>query len=738
MKTLSEIKRNIISYYSRIQNRITDFAVGSVAHDIIFSFSAAMEDVYRELATVEKQAYVATATGEYLDKLIAGTFQLKRAPATRSTGYVVVYADSPIVSPEAVKLRYADFNYATGEILGGLQSSVKFIGYNEQGDEGIVYTLINPRNLAAVKPTDRLIDLGNRNVQYLILPVASVLTGAKVNVREGGITSFPAPPPGLAKVINTSNPGAIFFTAGQAISSVPFYTRFTEALNYHEGVIQVVNAYAFSERGHIEITRDISERPLTAIYSDKPLNDQAGAKTMSGGLIFEYIERDTSFLKLKSPILSGSVPTVQVNDAGVLKTLALRRFTYDGVDYDEGSTYLQDIHNFMVTKSAGLIVAQRRTQITDSLIFDPDSVLSEEYRILPSNMVGGGVDAATDDEYRVALTKYLSSLSKATQPALEAGALQVPGITFAKTLSGNVTPRGSTILLVSNSEGVVSGAKKLEVRSVLDQSWKAAGVNLIVISPELVNVNVSMIVKLTPGAVTSAVYNQLVSAISAHLALKNPGESIRYSDLLSVASSIPSVENVFNLLILKNLTYSTYNDYKAEYDLAALLSLGDEYRVFDQSGGGALTVGGAVKYQGNDNMQPLEDDPGGPSSPDAVGVVFDSDGTDYGVILGNVPKVHALYSQLTGLVATPGDFIEAVSAYNDDIQAAGKNFLYVASYLFSEPLTEIPTNYPVNPQTIEYQFVSDYMATQTQVFRMNKIKLDQTALVPLLGVQFIQ
>lgn len=738
MKTLNEIKRNIIAYYSRIQNRVTDFAVGSVVHDIIFSFSAALEDIHRELADIEKQAYISTATGAYLDKLIDGTFQLKRSPATKSIGYVVVYGDSPLPNPGSVKLRYADFNYSTGEFTGGLQGATKFIGFNNQGDDGIVYALIQPRNLGAVLPNERLINLGGRNVQYLILPVASVLSGQQTNIIEGGITSFPSSPPGLGSVLNTSNPGLVFFSSGQPLSSAPFYSRFTEMLSYNEGVMQVVNAYNFSPRGHLEITRDVNEKAISGIYSDVPIG-APNATTRQAGLIFEYISQDTSSLTLKDTILGSPIPFIQVNEGGVLKKLILRSFSYDGTTYTYPSTgnaaadetaYKGTINTFVSTND-GLIVTQRPDQISETLVFDPDNILTSDYHILDSNMVSGGVDAAGDEEYREALRKYLNSLARATPSALEAGALQISGITFAKTLPASLVPRGSTILLVSNDDGVVSAGKRYEVKQELDQYWKAAGVNLIVSSPELIKTHVSMVIRPATGALQSTTYNQVASALDTYLRTKNPGDSIKYSEILARLNEISSVENVFNLLVLKDLSIDTYTNFKGEYDFELLSELATGTLEVTQASP-ALTVGSAVKLVSGHYEDTY------PGDSQAVGVVHDAVGDDYFLLLGNAAKLHSMYQTL-GDTFTPEDFKAVAYSFKDSLAVNDYEFLYLASYLFSEPLDplweEVP--YPVNPLEIEYKFVKDYRASAMQIFRLGTTQLTTDKISPVVGIKFI-
>jgi len=739
VKTLSEIKRNIIAFYSRIQSRVTDFSVGSVVHDMIFSVSAALEDVHRDIAEVEKQAYIATASGAYLDKLINGTFQLPRSPATRSMGYVVLYGESPLANPTSVKLRYANYNYDTGKFVSGVESSTKFIGFNNQGDEGVVFSLIQPRNEDAVltpvnegDTVEPLIDLGNRNVQYLILPVAAVLTGAKTNIIEGGITSFPSPPPGISNVLNTSNPGIIFFSSGQPVSSAPFYSRFTNLLGYNSGKLSVVNAYNFSPRGFVEIKQDVDGNPIVAIYSDMPIGTP-GAVTKQAGLIFEYMSQDTSVITLKDAISNSPVPSITITDGGVVKTLYLRTFSYGGTDYDEGASYTTDIEQF-VAGTSGLVVSQRPDQISDTVIFDPDGILTTDYKVPTSHMVAGGSDEDNDEEYRTYLRAYLSSLSKATPSALEAGALQISGITFAKTLTSDVSPRGTTILLVSNEDGVISPTKKNEVKRALDSSWKAAGVNLIVSSPELIKTHFSMVIKPSIGITTSTVMTQVSATLNSYLKTKNPGDSLKYSEVLSRVGTIPGIENIFNLIISKELTLDTYTIYKADYDLAALKTVATSYEE-DITQAGTIADGTPVKLSGSDYVATTATDQ------DAVGIIHDSvpaggGNTTYSILFGDAKILSSFYTSLMSAV-TPEDFV-SVSTINFGLVLTSLEFLYVSSYLFSEPLLGYPgLSYPIDPLTIQYQYISDYTSSATQLFRLGSVSLPDTTISPLVGIKFI-
>jgi len=757
MKTLSEIKNNIISFYSSIQSKVTDFTVGSVINDIFYSMSASLEDVYSEIDTVSQQAYISTATGAYLDKLIYGTFQLARSPATRSIGYVVVYGNSPLANPANITLQYATFDYTTGEFISGLQNSTKFLGYNSKGESGIVYSLIQPKTATAIDSTTQSINLGGRNVQFLLLPVASVLTGIQSEVIDGGINSFPSPPPGLTGVLNTNNPGSVFFSSSQPISGAPFYSRYTETTAYSAstGTFSVVNAYNFSSTGFIEIDRDIADNSVTATYTEfSSSNTNYPGTTRQAGLIFEYISVSTSSITLKQPLANSLniVPTMTVTEAGVVKVLTLDKFTYHGTTYTNAYDNLFDntVATFITTNiSNSFIIQQRADQISDALIFDPDSVLTSTYQLLPAAVITGASDEDTDAEYRDALRTYLASLAKATNTALEAGTLQVPGITFAKTLPANLSPRGSSIILASDDNGTLGQGVKSTIKTYLENDWRAAGINIIVQAPQLTKINTTMTVKLDTGASQVSITQAINAVIDSYLKGKIPGDSIRYSDVLKDITDLTGILNVYNLILSKELTTDTYLLYKANYDEAVLEKAAGtkvlkvtESNTFNSTyvgqiivpAGSGSAIGGATYVLSNTptTTSPLD--------ANAVGILYSyTDVNNYEVLLGAADVLYNMYQSfvIDATTVTSDAFFNQLQIYESDLSVASTDFYYLLSYIYSEPLVQnATTTYPIDPTVIPYNQITDYTASAIEIFRANSITLGTTTGL-LVGIQYV-
>lgn len=734
MKSLGEIRRNMVSFYSSIQDKVTDFSLGSVVGGLFFAFSSSLERVYVELSEVRRQAYISTATGEYLDKLIDGTFQLKRSPATRATGYVVVYGNSPLSNPENVELRYADYDHDSGEFIGGVQDSTKFVGYDLQGEDGVVFSLIRPRNIDAVIPEERLIDLGGRKVQFLLLPVASVGKGTNVNVREGGIYSYPSPSPGLSGVLNTNNPGAVFFSSHQAVSSAPFYSRFTEILSYNNSTssFSVLNAFNFSKTGFVEISGDVSQdNEISALYSN-------GSITRTAGLIFEYIDANTTNITLSLPIENSlnQVPTLTIVDGALPVTLELVEFTYNSVTYPATG---EAIRSFLESRIPhGLIIRQRPDQISSNLIFDPDSVLTSDYILIESARVGGGANEATDSEYRISLRKYLASLSRATDVALEAGTLSIPGVAFARTLPSTLAPRGSAVVLASDESGGLPGGLRGTIRDFLDREWKASGINVIVKQPKLVKINTTMTIKTEVGVFKNAITQQVHATVEEYYKSLLPGASIRYSDLLESIVRIGGVTNVFNLIISKQLTDETYSEYKAKYDelLLSRISTSGVLSIEQPSHGFNLSPGDPaipVKKIGGLYVQS--------SIEEASGIVYSILGPDdFEVLEGNAQTLYNVYWDLISNFeeAVTYEYFSSVAISNlSSLGVLENDIFYFVSYALGEAIEEISSeNYPINPDHINYAVIRDYESDSVEIFRQNTLTVG-TKVVPVVGINYI-
>lgn len=596
-KSISQIRNEISNFYLAIQDQVTDVSTGSVAGGLIYAFSSALKQLYDDLESLEDQAYIPTATGTYLDLLIEGGFFLSRPDATRSSGYILVYGDDAITNPTAVgnSLICADYDYETQEFTANLSAATRFRGINSLANNEVSYALITPRESQYVK-TDSLgrkvIDLKGKQAQYFILPVASVLTGSQVNVDEGDINIFDNPPSGLNYVINTNNPGEFLFNSS-GVSSAPLYSRNTSMtfFNPTSNIFSVVNAFNFSSSGFLEISYKASAPTtvLSAVYENETLDQ------ISGGLVFSYQDKTQTSITLSSSDVAN--PFIKTYSNNVLSTYNIVNFTYNNVSYyvdttDSGVTYFwysstdTTLPDSTVISGSDLVVGnstffskffssdswilqQRREQVSQDIIFDPDSALTDAYLIKDGYRISTAVDEYSDSQYRDYFKKYVAGLPRGTGSSLEAASLQVDGITFSKVIPSFESPPGVAVLLAADNNGTLSLQKKQEVIDYLEDDWVSAGVNLLVRAPDLVQMLISVSVTLTNPSLESFVTRTLTDSISAYLLSKEPGDEIKYGEIYSLISRSTGVKNVSKLIIGK-YDPDHYEDYRHNYADVAL------------------------------------------------------------------------------------------------------------------------------------------------------------------------
>lgn len=611
-KSITDIRNEISNFYLSSQDEVTDVRTGSVAGGLIYAVSAGIKELYDQLDEIERQSYVSTASGKYLDLLIEGNFDLQRKGATRSTGYVLLYADDPIVNPDQVgsNLICADYDSSQGNFVSGLGSSTKFSGENNFGSSSVVYSLIKPRNSNYFR-RDRLnrfvIDLQGKQAKYLVLPVASVLTGRQVNLKEGSLSEFINPPPGLQYVVNVPNLSEYILNFGEASTS-PIYSRNTSMVSYNKGskVFSVVNAFNFSRRGFIDISyqSNFPTRLIRASYKS------ISGDEVTGGLSFEYSDKTQTSISLKSA--QSYVSKYRENE---LITYNLEKFSYFNQDISETVTYYVDSSDVWrasteVTLSDGItsigpstpvgptfnlsgstnffqaffgnddwVIQQQQEQISEDVVFDPDNVLTSGFTIKEEYRLSTAQDSMNDDQYRTYFKNYIQSLPRATSNSLEYGALQVPGISFARVLPQENAPVGSSVLLASAENGYLSEGQRQNIIEYLKDDWVGAGINLVVSPPDVLGIKVSVSISLTDENLVNSVKRNIESSISNYLIGKGPGDEVKYGDIYSIISRIYGVKNVSKLIVGRNnpIHYQNYPHNYSKLVLDKVTEFNDDY-----------------------------------------------------------------------------------------------------------------------------------------------------------------
>lgn len=607
-KTISQIQNEISNFYLSIQDEVTDVSTGSVAGGLIYAFSVALKELYDELNDIERQAFIATANGRYLDLLIEGGFFLPRPAATRSSGYVLVYGDDPIVDPEFVgtNLICANYNFETDEFLSDISAATRFTGTNIFGSSAVSYVLTKPKNSLFVRKDSLgrdVIDLRGKRAKYLLLPVASVLRGSQVNIEEGALDTFSNPPSGLRYVSNTNNPASFIFDFG-GVSTAPLYSRNTTLLRYiisdeDFGRMSVVNAFNFSSKGFLEISyrSDFPTQLIRGLYQSNE------GEQINAGIVFEYSAKTQTSISI-----SDIKPFVLKFNDNILTKYNLINFTYNNVQYSrridgiwfssesvtlpdgrvisdvDGIPELSFFQSFFGTNP--WVIQQLREQVSEDIVFDPDNVLTESFSLRDGFRLSRAGDRFNDEQYRSYFRRYVNSLPRGTNSALEFAALQVPGITFAKTVPSEELPVGTAVVLASSENGQLSSERKQAVYDFLKDDWVSAGVELFVKAPELLEFNLALSIKLDDIVFENSVKDAINISISEYLSSKVPGDEIKYSEVYSILSNIAGLRSVSDLIIGK-FDEKHYIEYTGNYAKVALKKLSsykpEEYFIKEES-----------------------------------------------------------------------------------------------------------------------------------------------------------
>lgn len=536
-------------YYQKIQNKVTDLSATSVSGSILWSLSTQLEEVYKTIEEAKTQAYIQTAQGTYLDRLIYGTFGLARNRETRATGYVVLHANSPIQSPEDLRLWCAQYTPSTDTLVGE-DTALKFITSGSEKDSGRVFVLIAPKGASlALEDGNSYINMSGKYAQFVVVPVVSMTKGEAVNIPEGAIRIMSSNVPGITGVINTYSPISTFFSTP---TETPLQDRVTSLVNLDNFVLEVVNSYNFSGSGLVSV-ETYDGRTLKGLYQGRLEN--GGGNVISELVRDVHIEYTDAFTKTisldESAFVSGVHTFKRLDDSGrsIVYSLADSWFGTKKSTEAQSNKVLDKLKN----SSISLLVRQVESEIDKSIIYDPDNVINEQGILIDSARIGGGSNLESDEEYRIKLRKYLASLGRSTPTALEAGALTVPGISFAQTLPSYMSPRGSATLLVSGDNGGINSFQIYELKKVLEEYWKAAGIRLIVKTPQKVEVTALCRVSLSSGYSEFMVEPEIRAVIREYFDDKLPGSIISYSELTAAILDVPGVQNVWNVYIGRKL-----------------------------------------------------------------------------------------------------------------------------------------------------------------------------------------
>jgi uncharacterized phage protein gp47/JayE len=148
----------------------------------------------------------------------------------------------------------------------------------------------------------------------------------------------------------------------------------------------------------------------------------------------------------------------------------------------------------------------------------------------------GGASAETDPQLRDRLRRFFTTVRRGTVAALEAGALNVPGVAFATVDEQFIDHEdgGYVGVYVGDPDGAGNAALAALVAAELER-WRAAGVRVAVLPAERQELALAMELTISRGADQSALRGDVRAAVRAHLDGLGVGEPLRLSRVLAAA-----------------------------------------------------------------------------------------------------------------------------------------------------------------------------------------------------------
>jgi uncharacterized phage protein gp47/JayE len=200
-------------------------------------------------------------------------------------------------------------------------------------------------------------------------------------------------------------------------------------------------------------------------------------------------------------------------------------------------------------------VAQGKITNITSIIPGIDSVTNLE-------AFSDGANEETDDQLRKRIPLFLNGIKKATEDAVKAAALSVPGISYVKLKENSPSAGTNTIYVSSDSiNGGLSEQQKIEVENAVE-SVIAFGIKFQILEPAKKNIKIKLKAEIDNDNYDKALLAERIkTTITEYVNTSTKSELQVYDVILS--ANVPGVNNIKDVAIaeIDSTTYS-FGDYK--------------------------------------------------------------------------------------------------------------------------------------------------------------------------------
>lgn len=345
MRERYEIFNSLRSSFLATQGSISSIQTGSVIDSLLYSNAVEIAKAFEEIDFLKANLYIDTATGTFLDSLIAGFSRLSRIQGKPSIGYVLVELGTPIDlnNINDFKLTFSKYN-SDGSITYNYENATKFTISNTSG-RTVEFALLGPLNYA-VSDTDYLVSsiAGQQNVllfykeylkvllnkykkpiKYLVLPIGSINVGSFANVPSGAIDiSLNIGFPCTIKNIFTFSGDA--YSAYRALKVLSTQTTSSVIMADVDNIVFNTNdTYGLGEFSYISGGIDIESDETYRARFYNYLNSLSGGTmdAIKSAVLTEFPNSRLSVLETSNP---GSID-VFIDSTSVLSRPVLQRIT---------------------------------------------------------------------------------------------------------------------------------------------------------------------------------------------------------------------------------------------------------------------------------------------------------------------------------------------------------------------------------------------------------------------------
>jgi len=174
----------------------------------------------------------------------------------------------------------------------------------------------------------------------------------------------------------------------------------------------------------------------------------------------------------------------------------------------------------------------------------------------------GGTDEESDEDRLARFREYVNSLARATPMGLVIGAKTVAGVISASIVENSPAP-GWVTLYVDDGTGSLPAAMKTEVEKVINgdpsdpvnyPGYRAAGIQVRVLAPNLVNVNITMIIEIIMNSLVddTQLEDEVETAVTNYVNTLTLGYDVTRTEIIKVAKNVHS--DIFDIILTNPAT----------------------------------------------------------------------------------------------------------------------------------------------------------------------------------------